>query len=132
MIFPDLFDRMKSKRTLLKRGEMEKIFILLLLSPYFYFFHWMEKVDKDSKYFAIFYYFYWIYLPLWALFSLAFTGFSVLLFNYILINPTDLTRWGIWLLLIFLCLVNDWKVYDCLKRMVKLKQENKTRTSINS
>ena len=111
---------------------MEKFFILLLLSPYLYFFHWIEKADKDSKYFAIFYYFYWIYLPLWALFSLAFTGFSVLLFNYILINPTDLTRWGIWLLLIFLSLVNDWKIYACLKRMVKLKQEGKTRTSINS
>ena len=111
---------------------LERLFQLLVLSPYFYFFHWIEKADKDSKYFVFFYYFYWIYLPLWALFSLVFTGFSVLLFNYILINPTDLTRWGIWLLLIFLSLVNDWKVYVCLKRMFKLKQENKTRTSINS
>ena len=111
---------------------LEKLLQLLVLSPYFYFFHWIEKSDKDSKYFVFFYYFYWIYLPLWALFSLVFTGFSVLLFNYILINPTDLTRWGIWLLLIFLSLVNDWKVYVCLKRMFKLKQENKMRTSINS
>ena len=111
---------------------LERLLQLVVLSPYFYFFHWIEKADSDSKYFTFFYYFYWIYLPLWALFSLVFTGFSVLLFNYILINPTDLTRWGIWLLLIFLSLVNDWKVYVCLKRMFKLKQENKTRTSINS
>ena len=111
---------------------MEKFFILLLLSPYFYFFHWTEKVDKDGKYFAFFYYFYWIYLPMWALFSIAFTVFSLLIFNIILKNPADLTIWGIWFLLVFLSLMNDWKAYNCLKRMVKLKQENKTRTSINS
>lgn len=111
---------------------MEKIFILLLLSPYFYFFHWIEKVDKDSKYFALVYYFYWIYLSLFAVFSLAFTVFSFLIFNIVLKNPTDLTRWGIEILLVFLSLVNDWKIYACLKRMFKLKQENKTRTSINS
>ena len=111
---------------------MEKFFILLLLSPYFYFFRWIEKVDKNRKYFAIFYYFYWIYLPLWALFSIAFTVFSFLIFNFVLKNPADLTIWGIWFLLVFLSLVNDWKIYACLKRMFKLKQENKTRTSINS
>ncbi|MFM9320143.1 hypothetical protein [Streptococcus sp. ST16] len=111
---------------------MERLLQLLVLSPYFYFFHWIEKADSDSKYFTFFYYFYMIYLPLWALFSLAFTGFSVLLFNYILINPTDLTRWGIWLLLIFLSLVNDWKVYDCLKRMSKLRRVKKKSSSLNS
>ena len=133
MTFPDLFDRISSKKTLSKkRCVMEKFFILLLLSPYFYFFYWIEKVDKDSKYFALVYYFYWIYLPLWALFSIAFTVFSLLIFNIILKNPTDLIIWGIWFLLVFLSLVNDWKIYACLKRMVKLKQENKTRTSINS
>ena len=111
---------------------MEKFFILLLLSPYFYFFHWIEKADSDSKCFTFFHYFYWIYLPLWALFSITFTVFSLLIFNFVLKNPTDLTRWGIWILLIFLSLVNDWKIYACLKRMVKLNQENKTRASINS
>ena len=111
---------------------MEKFFILLLLSPYFYFFYWIEKVDKDSKYFALVYYFYWIYLSLFAIFSIAFTIFSFLIFNVVLKNPADLTIWGIWFLLVFLSLVNDWKVYGCLKRMVKLKQENKTKLSINS
>ena len=111
---------------------MEKFFILLLLSPYFYFFYWIEKVDKDSKYFAFFYCFYWIYLSLFAVFSIAFTIFSFLIFNVVLKNPADLTIWGIGFLLVFLSLVNDWKVYDGLKRMVKLKQENKTKPSINS
>ena len=111
---------------------MERVLQLLVLSPYFYFFHWIEKADKDGKYFAFFYYFYWIYLPLWALFSIAFTVFSLLIFNIILKNPTDLTRWGIWILLVFLSLVNDWKVYDCLKRMSKLKQVKKKTSSLNN
>ncbi len=111
---------------------LERLLQLVVLSPYFYFFHWIEKADKDSKYFAFFYYSYWIYLPLWALFSIAFTIFSFFIFNIILKNPADLTIWGIWFLLVFLSLVNDWKIYACLKRMFKLKQENKTRTFINS
>jgi len=61
---------------------LERLLQLVVLSPYFYFFHWIEKADKDSKYFAFFYYFYWIYLPLWALFSIAFTIFSFLIFNF--------------------------------------------------
>ena len=105
---------------------MEKLLKLLVLAPYFYFLRWIEKVDRDSRYFTFFYYFYWIYLPLWAIFSIAFTGFSVLLFNYIWLSPRDLTRWGIWLLLIFLSLVNDWKVFDCLKKMNKLRLDKKT------
>lgn len=108
------------------------LFQLLVLSPYFYFFHWIEKADKDSKYFVFFYYFYWIYLPFWALFSIAFTIFSLLIFNFILKNPMDLTRWGIWILLVFLSLVNDWKVYVCLKRMFKLRQINNRGSSQNS
>ena len=111
---------------------MEKFFILLLLSPYFYFFHWIEKADKNRKYFAFFYYFYCIYLPLWALFSIAFTIFSLLIFNFVLKNPMDLTMWGIWILLVFLSLVNDWKVYVCLKRMFKLRQINNRDSSQNS
>ena len=109
---------------------MEKFLKLLVLAPYFYFLRWIEKVDRDSRYFTFFYYFYLIYLPLWALFSIAFTGFSVLLFNYIWLSPRDLTRWGIWLLLIFLSLVNDWKVFDCLKKMNKLRLDKK-KTSNN-
>ena len=109
-----------------------RLFQLLVLSPYFYFFRWIEKADKDSKYFVFFYYFYWIYLPFWALFSIAFTIFSLLIFNFILKNPMDLTRWGIWILLVFLSLVNDWKVYVCLKRMFKLRQINNRDSSQNS
>ena len=105
---------------------MEKLVKLLVLAPYFYFFHWIEKVNGDSKHFTFFYYFYWIYLPLWALFSIVFTVFSVSLFTFILIEPRDLTRWGIWLLLIFLSLVNDWKVFDCLKKMNKLRLDKNT------
>ena len=105
---------------------MAKLLKFLILTPYFYFFHWIEKADRDSKYFTFFYYFYWIYLPLWALFSLAFTVFSFSLFTFILIEPRDLTRWGIWLLLILLSLVNDWKVIECLKKMNKLRLGKKT------
>ena len=104
---------------------MEKLVKLLVLAPYFYFFRWIEKADRDSEHFTFFYYFYWIYLPLWALFSIAFTVFSFSLFTFILIEPRDLTRWGIWLLLIFLSLVNDWKVFDCLKKMNKLRLDKK-------
>ena len=105
---------------------MEKLVKLLVLAPYFYFLRWIEKADRDSKHFTFFYYFYWIYLPLWALFSLAFTVFSFSLFTFILIEPRDLTRWGIWLLLILLSLVNDWKVIECLKKMNKLRLGKKT------
>lgn len=111
---------------------LERLLQLVVLSPYFYFFHWIEKADKDSKYFAFFYYSYWIYLPLWALFSLAFTVFSFLIFNIVLKNPADLTIWGIEILLVFLSLVNDWKVYVCLKRMFKLRQVNNRGSSLNS
>ena len=107
---------------------MEKLLKLLVLAPYFYFLRWIEKADKNSKYFTFFYYFYWIYLPLWALFSIAFTVFSFSLFTFILLEPRDLTRWGVCLLLIFLSLVNDWKVYDCLKKMIKLRLDKKKAT----
>ena len=105
---------------------MEHLFKLLILLPCFYFFRWIEKANRDSKYFTFFYYFYWIYLPLWAIFSIAFTVFSVSLFTFILIEPRVLTRWGIWLLLILLSLVNDWKVIECLKKMNKLRLDKKT------
>ncbi len=63
---------------------LERLFQLLVLSPYFYFFHWIEKADKDSKYFVFFYYFYWIYLPFWALFSIAFYNFFFVDFQFYL------------------------------------------------
>ena len=102
---------------------MEKLLQLLVLVPYFYFFNWQRKVQPGSKHFSFLYYFYWIYLPLLALFSLAFTLFSLILFNFILLEPKDLARWLIWIVLVFLSLVNDWKIYACLKFMKKLKLE---------
>ena len=104
---------------------MEKLLQLLVLVPYFYFFSWQRKVQPGSKHFSFLYYFYWIYLPLMALFSLAFTLFSLFLFNFILLEPKDLARWLIWIVLVFLSLLNDWIVYTCLKVMKKLKLEKK-------
>ena len=104
---------------------MEKLLQLLVLVPYFYFFSWQRKVQPGSKHFSFLYYFYWIYLPLMALFSLAFTLFSLILFNFILLEPKDLARWLIWIVLVLLSLLNDWIVYTGLKFMKKLKLEKK-------
>ena len=104
---------------------MEKLLQLLVLVPYFYFFNWQRKVQPGSKHFSFLYYFYWIYLPLLALLSLAFTLFSLILFNFILLEPKDLARWLIWIVLVLLSLLNDWIVYTGLKFMKKLKLEKK-------
>ena len=104
---------------------MEKLLQSLVLVPYFYFFSWRRKAQPGSKHFSFLYYFYWIYLPLMALFSLAFTLFSLILFNFILLEPKDLARWLIWIVLVLLSLLNDWIVYTCLKFMKKLKLEKK-------
>ena len=104
---------------------MEKLLQLLILVPYFLFFSWQRKVQPGSKHFSFLYYFYWIYLPLMALFSLAFTLFSLILFNFILLEPKDLARWLIWIVLVLLSLLNDWIVYTGLKFMKKLKLEKK-------
>lgn len=104
---------------------MEKLLQLLILVPYFFFFSWQGKARPGRKYFSLLYYFYWIYLPLMALFSLAFTLFSLVLFNFILLEPKDLARWLIWIVLVFLSLLNDWKIYACLKFMNKLRLEKK-------
>ena len=42
---------------------MEHLFKFLLLAPYFYFDNWIEKANRNSKFFPIFYYFYWVYIP---------------------------------------------------------------------
>lgn len=102
---------------------MEKLLQLLILVPYFFFFSWQGKARPVRKHFSLLYYFYWIYLPLMALISLAFTLFSLILFNFILLEPKDLARWLIWIVLVFLSLLNDWIVYTCLKFMKKLKLE---------
>ena len=66
---------------------------------------------------------YWIYLPLWALFSIALQFFFVN-FQFVLKTHGSNNVGGIWILLVFY-LSNDWKVYVCLKRMFKLRQINK-------
>ena len=104
---------------------MEKLLQLLILVPYFFFFSWQRKARPGRKHFSFLYYFYWIYLPLMALFSLAFTLFSLVLFNFILLEPKDLARWLIWIVLVLLSLLNDWIVYTGLKFMKKLKLEKK-------
>ena len=102
---------------------MEKLLQSLVLVPYFYFFSWRRKAQPGSKHFSFLYYFYWIYLPLMALLSLPFTLSSLIFFNFILLEPKDLARWLIWLVLVLLSLLNDWIVYTCLKFMKKLKLE---------
>ena len=125
MTFPDFFDRMKLKKTLSKRGGMvmKHLFKLIILFPWFYFFSWIEKANRDSKFFPIFYYFYWFYIPLYALFSLAWTVISVLFFNIVLRNVTDIKLWGIWFLFILLAIGLNRLTYFCFKKMLRLRRE---------
>ena len=91
--------------------------------PIFYFFSWIEKANRDSKFFPIFYYFYWIYITLYALFSLAWTVFSVLFFNILLRNVADIKSWGIWLLLLLIAFSSSWLTYIFFKKMLRLRRE---------
>ena len=102
---------------------MEHLFKLLILLPCFYFFSWIEKANRDSKFFPIFYYFYWIYIILYALFSLAWTVFSVLFFNILLRNVADIKFWVIWFLFILLAIGLNWLTYSCFKKMFRLRRE---------
>ena len=124
MTFPDFFDRMKLKKTLSKEVPlMEHLFKFLLLAPYFYFDNWIEKANRNSKFFPIFYYFYWVYIPLYSLFSLAWTVFSVLFFNILLRNVADIKSWGIWLLLLLIAFSSSWLTYIFFKKMLRLRRE---------
>ena len=102
---------------------MKHLFKLIILFPWFYFFSWIEKASRDSKFFPIFYYFYWFYIPLYALFSLAWTVISVLFFNIVLRNVTDIKLWGIWFLFILLAIGLNWLTYSCFKKMFRLRRE---------
>ena len=102
---------------------MKYLFKLLILLPWFYFFSWIENANRDSKFFPIFYYFYWFYIPLYALFSLAWTVISVLFFNIVLRNLTDIKLWGIWFLFILLAIGLNWLTYSCFKKMFRLRRE---------
>ena len=102
---------------------MKHLFKLLILLPWFYFFNWIENANRDSKFFPIFYYFYWFYIPLYALFSLAWTVISVLFFNIVLRNLTDIKLWGIWFLFILLAIGLNRLTYFCFKKMLRLRRE---------
>ena len=102
---------------------MEHLFKFLLIFPCIYFFSWIDKDNRDSKFFPIFYYFYWIYITLYALFSLAWTVFSVLFFNILLRNVADIKSWGVWLLLLLIAFASDWLTYIFFKKMLRLRRE---------
>ena len=102
---------------------MKHLFKLIILFPWFYFFSWIEKDNRESKFFPIFYYFYWFYIPLYALFSLAWTVVSVLFFNIVLRNLTDIKLWGIWFLFILLAIGLNRLTYFCFKKMLRLRRE---------
>ena len=102
---------------------MEHLFKFLLLAPYFYFDNWIEKANRNSKFFPIFYYFYWVYIPLYALFILAWTVFSVLFFNILLRNVADIKSWGIWLLLLLIAFSSSCLTYIFFKKMLRLRRE---------
>ena len=102
---------------------MKHLFKLIILFPCFYFFNWIDKADRDSKIFPILYYFYWFYIPLYALFSLAWTVFSVLFFNIVLKNVADIKSWGVWLLLLLISFAIDWLTYIFFKKMFRLRRE---------
>ena len=96
---------------------------LILLFPCFCFFYWIDNADRNSKFFPIIYYFYWIYFSLLALFSLDLTIFSFLFFPLVLKHVSDMSAWGVWLLLIVLSLGSDWLDYIFFKKMFRLRRE---------
>ena len=102
---------------------MKHLFKLIILFPCFYFFNWIDKADRDSNIFPILYYFYWFYIPLYALFSLAWTVISVLFFNIVLKNVADIKSWGVWLLLLLISFAIDWLTYIFFKKMFRLRRE---------
>ena len=102
---------------------MKHLFKLIILFPWFYFFSWIEKANRNSKFFPIFYYFYWVYIPLYSLFNLAWTVVSVLFFNIVLRNVTDIKFWVIWFLFILLAIGLNRLTYSCFKKMFRLRRE---------
>ena len=102
---------------------MEHLFKFLLLAPYFYFDNWIEKANRNSKFFPIFYYFYWVYISLLALLSMDMTIFSFLFLPFVLNHVSDASDWGVWFLLIILSLGSDWLDYIFFKKMFCLRRE---------
>ena len=125
MTFPDFFDRMKVKKTLSnKRGlVMKHLFKLIILFPWFYFFSWIEKANRNSKFFPIFYYFYWFYFPIFALLGIFMAVVSIFFITILLKNWTDIRSWGIWLLLLLIAFASDWLIYIFSQKMLRLRKE---------
>ena len=102
---------------------MEHLFKFLLLAPYFYFDNWIEKANRNSKFFPIFYYFYWFYFPLFALLGIFMSVASIFFVKILLKNLTDIKLWGIWFLFILLAIGLNWLTYSCFKKMFRLRRE---------
>lgn len=102
---------------------MEHLFKFLLLAPYFYFDNWIEKANRNSKFFPIFYYFYWFYFPLFALLGIFMAVVSIFFITILLKNWTDIRSWGIWFLFILLAISINRLVYSCFKKMFRLRRE---------
>ena len=102
---------------------MEHLFKFLLLAPYFYFDNWIEKANRNSKFFPIFYYFYWFYFPLFALLGIFMSVASIFFVKILLKNLTDIKLWGIWFLFILLAIGLNRLTYFCFKKMLRLRKE---------
>ena len=102
---------------------MKHLFKLIILFPWFYFFSWIEKADRDSKFFPIFYYFYWFYFPLFALLGIFMAVVSIFFITILLKNWTDIRSWGIWFLFILLAISMNRLTYFCFKKMLRLRKE---------
>ena len=105
---------------------MEHLFKFLLLAPYFYFDNWIEKANRNSKFFPIFYYFYyfyWVYFPIFALLGIFMAVVSIFFITILLKNWTDIRSWGIWFLFVMLAIGLNWLTYSCFKKMFRLRRE---------
>ena len=102
---------------------MEHLFKFLLLAPYFYFDNWIEKANRNSKFFPIFYYFYWFYFPIFALLGIFMAVVSIFFITILLKNWTDIRSWGIWLLLLLIAFASDWLIYIFSQKMLRLRKE---------
>ena len=102
---------------------MEHLFKFLLLAPSFYFYDWIEKANRNSKFFPILYYFYWFYFPLFALLGIFMSVASIFFVKILLKNLTDIKLWGIWFLFILLAIGMNRLTYLFFKKMFRLRRE---------
>lgn len=102
---------------------MKHLFKFLLLAPLFYFYDWIEKSNRNSKFFPILYYFYWFYFLLFALLGIFMSVASIFFVKILLKNLTDIKLWGIWFLFILLAIGMNRLIYSCFKKMLRLRRE---------